>query len=255
MFHELIFFFFCLRKKKVLFSSITVRLIKLCDFPFLLLSACFDILISHQQSFPTQYYRSIWTTEACCSALTLHPFFVHRITFYLCRISVSVSWTPFVAFLFLFREAMKVNGQMDCHPSAKGVTASPNRHGNVKKVTGVGGTTYEISVWAGTPNPPSLTRTTFSFFFGELSNTKQVLLFFHHRISLLVWFSWAKSCVESNYQWETRVCGGGPYIGHFIGPKDHILSCSYVAWTKCPIPYTFLLQPEQNVRPSIWDWK
>uniref|UniRef100_A0A3Q2YY29 Palmitoyltransferase n=1 Tax=Hippocampus comes TaxID=109280 RepID=A0A3Q2YY29_HIPCM len=43
-------------------------------------------------------------------------------------------------------EAMKVNGQMDCHPSAKGVTASPNRHGNVKKVTGVGGTTYEISV-------------------------------------------------------------------------------------------------------------
>uniref|UniRef100_A0A3P9Q319 Palmitoyltransferase n=1 Tax=Poecilia reticulata TaxID=8081 RepID=A0A3P9Q319_POERE len=37
------------------------------------------------------------------------------------------------------REAMKVNGQMDCH-------LSPSRHGNVKKVTGVGGTTYEISV-------------------------------------------------------------------------------------------------------------
>ncbi|KAM4746135.1 palmitoyltransferase ZDHHC8B isoform 1-T2 [Anableps anableps] len=37
------------------------------------------------------------------------------------------------------REAMKVNGQMDCH-------LSPGRHGNVKKVTGVGGTTYEISV-------------------------------------------------------------------------------------------------------------
>ncbi|XP_061674601.1 palmitoyltransferase ZDHHC8B isoform X1 [Syngnathoides biaculeatus] len=46
------------------------------------------------------------------------------------------------------REAMKVNGQiaMDCHPSAKGVTTSPSRHGNVKRVTGVGGTTYEISV-------------------------------------------------------------------------------------------------------------
>ncbi|XP_015238532.1 PREDICTED: probable palmitoyltransferase ZDHHC8 isoform X3 [Cyprinodon variegatus] len=37
------------------------------------------------------------------------------------------------------REAMKANGQMDCH-------LSPGRHGNVKKVTGVGGTTYEISV-------------------------------------------------------------------------------------------------------------
>ncbi|XP_053725607.1 palmitoyltransferase ZDHHC8B [Synchiropus splendidus] len=37
------------------------------------------------------------------------------------------------------REAMKVNGQMDCHPS-------PARQSNIKKVTGVGGTTYEISV-------------------------------------------------------------------------------------------------------------
>ncbi|KAM9393020.1 palmitoyltransferase ZDHHC8B [Pholidichthys leucotaenia] len=44
------------------------------------------------------------------------------------------------------REAMKVNGQMDCHPSAQGATFSPSRHSNVKKVTGVGGTTYEISV-------------------------------------------------------------------------------------------------------------
>uniref|UniRef100_A0A3Q3JW23 Palmitoyltransferase n=1 Tax=Monopterus albus TaxID=43700 RepID=A0A3Q3JW23_MONAL len=44
------------------------------------------------------------------------------------------------------REAMKVNGQMDCHPSAQGATLSPSRHSNVKKVTGVGGTTYEISV-------------------------------------------------------------------------------------------------------------
>ncbi|XP_059192642.1 palmitoyltransferase ZDHHC8B [Centropristis striata] len=44
------------------------------------------------------------------------------------------------------REAMKVNGQMDCHPSAQGSTLSPSRHSNVKKVTGVGGTTYEISV-------------------------------------------------------------------------------------------------------------
>uniref|UniRef100_A0A668A4X9 Palmitoyltransferase n=1 Tax=Myripristis murdjan TaxID=586833 RepID=A0A668A4X9_9TELE len=47
------------------------------------------------------------------------------------------------------REAMmqsKVNGQMDCHPSAQGTPLSPSRHSNVKKVTGVGGTTYEISV-------------------------------------------------------------------------------------------------------------
>uniref|UniRef100_A0A672IR69 Palmitoyltransferase n=1 Tax=Salarias fasciatus TaxID=181472 RepID=A0A672IR69_SALFA len=41
------------------------------------------------------------------------------------------------------REAVKVNGQMDCHP---GAALSPSRHNNVKKVTGVGGTTYEISV-------------------------------------------------------------------------------------------------------------
>ncbi|XP_075904378.1 palmitoyltransferase ZDHHC8B [Nelusetta ayraudi] len=44
------------------------------------------------------------------------------------------------------REALKVNGQMDCHPSAAGVPLSPGRHSSVKKVTGVGGTTYEISV-------------------------------------------------------------------------------------------------------------
>lgn len=56
-----------------------------------------------------------------------------------------------------FREAMmqsKVNGQTDCHlgpnrSSAQGTTLSPSRHSNVKKVTGVGGTTYEISVWEG----------------------------------------------------------------------------------------------------------
>lgn len=41
---------------------------------------------------------------------------------------------------------MKVNGQMDCHLSTQGATHSPSRHSNVKKVTGVGGTTYEISV-------------------------------------------------------------------------------------------------------------
>uniref|UniRef100_A0A8C6L236 Palmitoyltransferase n=1 Tax=Nothobranchius furzeri TaxID=105023 RepID=A0A8C6L236_NOTFU len=44
------------------------------------------------------------------------------------------------------REAMKVNGQMDCHLNTQGVPLSPGRHNNVKKVTGVGGTTYEISV-------------------------------------------------------------------------------------------------------------
>uniref|UniRef100_A0A672ZLZ6 Palmitoyltransferase n=1 Tax=Sphaeramia orbicularis TaxID=375764 RepID=A0A672ZLZ6_9TELE len=44
------------------------------------------------------------------------------------------------------RETMIVNGQMDCHPSAHGAPLSPSRHSNVKKMTGVGGTTYEISV-------------------------------------------------------------------------------------------------------------
>lgn len=48
----------------------------------------------------------------------------------------------------------KVNGQTDCHlgpnsSSAQGTPLSPSRHSNVKKVTGVGGTTYEISVWEG----------------------------------------------------------------------------------------------------------
>ncbi|KAM6964785.1 palmitoyltransferase ZDHHC8B [Aplochiton taeniatus] len=51
------------------------------------------------------------------------------------------------------REAMmhsKVNGQKDylasATSSARTVALSPSRHSNVKKVTGVGGTTYEISV-------------------------------------------------------------------------------------------------------------
>ncbi|KAL0979221.1 hypothetical protein UPYG_G00182320 [Umbra pygmaea] len=52
------------------------------------------------------------------------------------------------------REAMmqsKVNGQTDCHlgPNSSrshSTPLSPSRHSNVKKVTGVGGTTYEISV-------------------------------------------------------------------------------------------------------------
>ncbi|XP_056148893.1 palmitoyltransferase ZDHHC8B [Lampris incognitus] len=47
------------------------------------------------------------------------------------------------------REAMmqsKLNGQTDCHPGAQVSPHSPSRHNNVKKVTGVGGTTYEISV-------------------------------------------------------------------------------------------------------------
>lgn len=56
--------------------------------------------------------------------------------------------------LFPLREAVKVNGQMDGHPGAQGANLSPSRHSSVKKVTGVGGTTYEISVWAGTPPPP-----------------------------------------------------------------------------------------------------
>ncbi|XP_055368138.1 palmitoyltransferase ZDHHC8B isoform X2 [Betta splendens] len=44
------------------------------------------------------------------------------------------------------REVMKMNGQMDCQPGAQSAALSPSRHNNVKKVTGVGGTTYEISV-------------------------------------------------------------------------------------------------------------
>lgn len=59
-------------------------------------------------------------------------------------------WDVFSVLLFPHREAVKVNGQMDCHPSSHGGSLSPSRHTNVKKVTGVGGTTYEISVWAGT---------------------------------------------------------------------------------------------------------
>lgn len=52
----------------------------------------------------------------------------------------------YLVLLFPIREAMKVNGQMDCHLSTQGAPLSPSRHSNVKKVTGVGGTTYEISV-------------------------------------------------------------------------------------------------------------
>ncbi|KAG7480935.1 hypothetical protein MATL_G00061540 [Megalops atlanticus] len=44
----------------------------------------------------------------------------------------------------------KGQGRADCHlgstPGAQGAPLSPNRHTNVKKVSGVGGTTYEISV-------------------------------------------------------------------------------------------------------------
>lgn len=63
-----------------------------------------------------------------------------------CLVFVASLVIIFSVLLFPLREAMKVNGQMDCHPSAKGATLSPSRHSNVKKVTGVGGTTYEISV-------------------------------------------------------------------------------------------------------------
>lgn len=64
-----------------------------------------------------------------------------------CTASLALCVESFsLFFLFLYREAMKVNGQMDCHPSAQSATLSPSRHSNVKKVTGVGGTTYEISV-------------------------------------------------------------------------------------------------------------
>ncbi|CAL8329186.1 unnamed protein product [Arctogadus glacialis] len=49
------------------------------------------------------------------------------------------------------REAMmqgKMNGQMDCHAISQPPPPSPGRHAHkgVRKVTGVGGTTYEISV-------------------------------------------------------------------------------------------------------------
>lgn len=54
---------------------------------------------------------------------------------------------------------MIVNGQMDCHPSAQGTPLSPGRHNNVKKMTGIGGTTYEISVWGCPLDPPPMTTT------------------------------------------------------------------------------------------------
>uniref|UniRef100_A0A3P8VRU1 Palmitoyltransferase n=1 Tax=Cynoglossus semilaevis TaxID=244447 RepID=A0A3P8VRU1_CYNSE len=41
---------------------------------------------------------------------------------------------------------VKVNGQMDYSPGPQGAPLSPGRYSNVRKVTGVGGTTYEISV-------------------------------------------------------------------------------------------------------------
>ncbi|KAK7878969.1 hypothetical protein WMY93_030822 [Mugilogobius chulae] len=44
------------------------------------------------------------------------------------------------------RETIIVNGQRDCHPSAHNTPLSPSRHNNVRKMTGIGGTTYEISV-------------------------------------------------------------------------------------------------------------
>lgn len=60
------------------------------------------------------------------------------------------------AIFFLHREDRgqgKVNGHLkhglarDCHlGTPSGTPLSPSRHTNVKKVTGVGGTTYEISV-------------------------------------------------------------------------------------------------------------
>lgn len=68
----------------------------------------------------------------------LHAATTHHVWFVLLII--------FCVLLFPLREAVKVNGQMDCHPSAQGATLSPSRHSSVKKVTGVGGTTYEISV-------------------------------------------------------------------------------------------------------------
>ena len=42
----------------------------------------------------------------------------------------------------------KMNGQMDCHAISQPPPPSPSRHAHkgVRKVTGVGGTTYEISV-------------------------------------------------------------------------------------------------------------
>lgn len=45
-----------------------------------------------------------------------------------------------------FRDNVKVNGQMDYSPGPQGAPLSPGRYSNVRKVTGVGGTTYEISV-------------------------------------------------------------------------------------------------------------
>lgn len=97
---------------------------------------CFYILFSHI----TSSSLFLPCTNNCmnpCPTCTSHWF-------------CCLCWDVFFVLLFPHREAVKVNGQMDCHPSSHGGSLSPSRHSNVKKVTGVGGTTYEISVWAGT---------------------------------------------------------------------------------------------------------
>lgn len=110
----------------------------------------------------------------------------------------------FLILLFPLREAMKVNGQMDCHPSAQGAALSPSRHSNVKKVTGVGGTTYEISVWAGTPHPPmthsgrSATEILLCYF-NKITGSEGCIVpplftLQNQRISLLFWGSCLAIC-------------------------------------------------------------
>lgn len=128
------FHFFCFCMLFTCFSNISIYIISLTS----TLSAT-SLFSPDNQGMLLQPSQSRWPITNCFES---------------CLLSVLNNC---VVLLFPFREAVKVNGQMDCHPSAQGATLSPGRHSNVKKVTGVGGTTYEISVWAGTPDPPPMT--------------------------------------------------------------------------------------------------
>lgn len=150
-----------------LYYFTNVRWIKLCDSPSLFLLHAFTYLSYNSKTFasltstlsnnhPYYYYHLKVSCSKQLICMVPQP-----LLFHLCSISLAIfCWVIFFVLLFPLREAIKVNGQMDCHPSAQGANLSPSRHNNVKKVTGVGGTTYEISVWAGTPHPPPTTTAT-----------------------------------------------------------------------------------------------
>lgn len=130
--------------------------IKLSDSSLLFLLHAFHQLIQHSPLtlLTLSFIQSsrLVSRQPACASLHVRPF-----PCLLCAAPTCHVLNPcLLSFLFLCREVMKMNGQMDCHPSAQSAALSPSRHNNVKKVTGVGGTTYEISVWAGTMRPPPM---------------------------------------------------------------------------------------------------